>query len=38
MSIDTLSDEFYTSNTNQSGARMSTRHKLQPRLLKPDQF
>ena len=37
MSIDTPSDEFCTINTNQSGPPMSTRHKLQPRLLRPYQ-
>ena len=34
MGIDTPSDEFYNINTNQSGPPMSTRHKLQPRLLR----
>ena len=32
--IDTPSDEFYNINTNQSGPPMSTRHKLQPPLLR----
>ena len=32
--VDTPSDEFYNINTNQSGPRMSARHKLQPRLLR----
>ena len=36
MGIDTPSDEFYNINTNQSGAPMSARHKLQPRLLRPN--
>ena len=34
MGIDTPSDEFYNINTNQSGPAISTRHKLQPRLLR----
>ena len=33
MGIDTLSDDFYTIKTNQSGPPMSARHKVQPRLL-----
>ena len=37
MGIDTPSDEFYTINTNQSGSLMSARHKLQPRLVRPNQ-
>ena len=37
MGIDTPSDEFYTIITNQSGPPMSARHKLQPRLLRPNQ-
>ena len=36
MGIDTPSDEFYTINTNQSVPPMSARHKLQPRLLRPN--
>ena len=34
MGIDTPSDEFYNTNTNQSGPPISARHKLQPRLLR----
>ena len=34
MGIDTPSDELYTINTNQSGAPIYARHKLQPRLLR----
>ena len=34
MGIDTPSDEFSTINTNPSGPPMSTRHKLEPRLLR----
>ena len=34
MGIDAPSDEFYNINTNQSGPPMSSRHKLQPRLLR----
>ena len=34
MGIDTLSDEFYNINTNQSGPPISARHKLQPTLLR----
>ena len=37
MGIDTASDEFYTINTNQSGPPMSARHKLKPRLIRPNQ-
>ena len=37
MGIDTLSDEFYTINTNHPGPPMSARHKLEPRLLMPNQ-
>ena len=33
----TPSDEFYTINTNQSGPPTSARHKLHPRLLRPNQ-
>ena len=34
MGIDTPSERFYNINTNQSGAPMSARHKLKPRLLR----
>ena len=37
MGIDTPSDEFYTISTNQSGPPASARHKLQPRLCRPNQ-
>ena len=37
MGIDTPSDEFYTINTNKCGPPMSARHKLQPRLPRPNQ-
>ena len=37
MGIDTPSDEFYTINANQSGPTMSVRHKLKPRLFRPNQ-
>ena len=36
MGIDTPTDEFYTINTNQSCPPISARHKLQPRLLRPN--
>ena len=36
MGIDTPSEEFYNINTNQSGPPMSARHKLQPRLQRPN--
>ena len=44
MGIDTISEDFFNSNTNQSGPPMSARHKLQPRLqrtnpnVKPNTF
>ena len=37
MGIDTPSDEFYNISTTQSGPPMSARHKLQPRLPRPNQ-
>ena len=37
MGIDTPSDEFYNIHTTQYVPPMSARHKLQPRLLKPNQ-
>ena len=37
MGIDTPSDEFYNTNTTQYVPPMSPRHKLQPRLPKPNQ-
>ena len=37
MGLDTPSDEFYNIHTTQYVPPMSARHKLQPRLLKPNQ-
>ena len=37
MGIDTPSDEFYNINTTQYVPLMSARHKLQPRLPRPNQ-
>ena len=37
MGIDTPREEFYNINTTQCGPPMSARHKLQPRLPRPNQ-